>query len=341
MLNLLRELCSIYAASGAEYKVAQYIVETIRSIEGVTYHIDALGNVLVFKKGKNRPKKTVMLDAHMDEVGFIILDSDDNGFLKFACIGSVDEKVLLGRRVVVGESQINGVIGLKPVHQLNEEEKKKLPSVNEMYIDIGARDRVQALRCVSPGDLAYFFSRFTVFGENKVKCRAIDDRFGCAALLQIIQLPLEYDTWFSFSVQEEVGLRGAGVSSFSVNPDYAVIVEATTAADIIGVEGGDRVCVQGEGPAISFADRTTLYNKELYNKAMKNARAKGIKCQLKTRIAGGNNAGAIHKSRSGVKVLTVSLACRYIHSAASVADLRDAQEAVRFIRAVLPMLCND
>ncbi|OQA48849.1 MAG: putative aminopeptidase YsdC [Firmicutes bacterium ADurb.Bin300] len=341
MLNLLRELCSIYGTSGNENGVAQYIVEKIKNIEGVTYHIDALGNVIVFKKGKNSPQRTVMLDAHMDEVGLIVLDADEKGFVKFATVGSIDEKVLLGRRVVVGEKLINGVIGLKPIHLLDEEAKKKLPSVNEMYIDIGAKDKAQAQEYVSPGDCAYFFSEFTVFGENKVKCRAIDDRFGCAAMLQLIQLPLEYDTWFSFSVQEEVGLRGAGVSSFSVNPDYAVIIEATTAADIIGVEGGDRVCVQGEGPAISFGDRTTLYNKELYKKAMETARAKGVKCQLKTRIAGGNNAGAIHKSRSGVKVLTVSLPCRYIHSAASVADLRDAEETVRFIRAVLPMLWND
>ncbi|HZJ75163.1 MAG TPA: M42 family metallopeptidase [Clostridia bacterium] len=341
MLELLKELCSIYAVSSDESSVADYIIEKIKDIEGVSFSVDALGSVVVFKQGKKQPKNKVMLDAHMDEVGFIITDIDENGFLRFNTVGGIDESVLLGRRVVVGERLINGVTGLTPVHLLDESAKTKLPSVKDMFIDIGAKDKEQAEEYVSIGDFAYFYSEFTVFGDEKIKARAIDDRFGCAVMLKLINSPLLYDTWFSFSVQEEVGTRGAGVTAFSVNPDYSLVIEATTAADIIDVTGSSRVCVQGDGPAISFMDRTTIYNKELYKKAMETAKAKGVKCQSKTLVAGGNNAGVIHKSREGVKVLTVSLPCRYIHSAVSVADIKDVEETVKFVEAVLPVLWND
>lgn len=341
MRDLLKELCSIYAVSSDESKVADYIVKRIKDIEGVTFNVDALGSVIVFKKGEKQPKNKVMLDAHMDEVGFIITDIDESGFLRFNTVGGIDESVLLGRRVVVGEKLINGVTGLIPVHLLDESAKTKLPSIKEMFIDIGANNKEDAEKLVSIGDFAYFYSEFTSFGNDKIKARAIDDRFGCAVMLKLISSPLLYDTWFSFSVQEEVGTRGAGVTAFSVNPDYALIIEATTAADIIDVTGNERVCVQGEGPAISFMDRTTVYNKELYKKAIKAAKEKGVKCQSKTLVAGGNNAGVIHKSREGVKVLTVSLPCRYIHSAVSVADMRDANETVKFVEAVMPILWND
>lgn len=341
MIDLLRELCSIYGTSGDETRVAEYIINKIKDIEGVTYHVDALGSVVVLKRGKEKPKNKVMLDAHMDEVGFIVTGVDEKGFLKFATVGGIDSSVLLGRRVVVGERFINGVIGLEPVHLLDEDSKKKLPPVNEMFIDIGADSKEDAEKVVSLGDFAYFYSEFTEFGDEKVKCRAIDDRLGCAVMLKMIEKPLKYDTWFSFSVQEEVGTRGAAATAFSVNPDYSIVIEATTAADIIGVEGGNRVCVQGEGAAVSFMDKSTIYNKELYTKAMETARKKGVKCQSKTLIAGSNNAGSIHKSRAGIKVLTVSLPCRYIHSAASVADIRDLDEIVKFIDAVLPMLWNN
>lgn len=341
MLNLLKELCRVYGTSGDEKRVAEYIVNRIKDISGVTYRVDALGSVIAFKKGKAAPKNSVMLDAHMDEVGFIVTDIDEKGFIRFAAVGGIDESVLLGRRVVVGEGFTHGVIGLLPVHLLDAQAQKTLPPIKEMFIDIGANSKEQASEYASPGDFAYFYSEFIEFGDNKVKCRTIDDRFGCAVMLKIIEQPLECDTWFSFSVQEEVGTRGAAVTAFSVNPDYSVIIEATTAADIIEVEGASRVSVQGEGPAVSFMDRTTVYNKELYRQAMETAGAKGVKCQIKTLIAGGNNAGAIHKSRCGVKTLTVSLPCRYIHSAASVADMRDAQETVKFVEAVLPMLWND
>lgn len=341
MLELVKSLCTLYGTSGDEGRVADFIIDYISKIDGVSFDVDALGSVVVFKKGRNTPANKVMLDAHTDEVGLIINEITDEGFIKFATVGGINENVLIGRRVRVGGGLLPGVIGLKPVHLLSDDERKTLPKVKDMYIDIGASTRDEAAKFVSEGDFAYFDSDFVEFGEYKVKCRAIDDRYGCALMLKLLSEELEYDTWFSFSVQEEVGSRGAKVTAYNVAPDYAVVLEATTAADIIDVEGAKRVCVQGDGPAVSFMDRGTVYSKELCRRAIDTARAQGVPCQYKTLVAGGNNAAAVHKAGAGVKVLSVSIPCRYLHSAVSVADKRDFEHAYAFVKAVLPMLYND
>ncbi len=330
MLETLKTLCELNGTSGREETVRSYIIEHIK--DHCEYTVDPLGNVLAFKKGRRRPKNKVMLTAHMDEVGFIITYITDDGYLKFDCVGGIDEKVIVGRNVTVGEKQIPGVIGIKAVHLCESDEREKVPKVRELYIDIGADSKQEAEEYVEIGDAAYFMSDFKKIGENKVKAKAIDDRFGCCVMLKMLESELEYDTHFAFLVQEEVGLRGAGAAAYTVNPDYAIVIEATTAADVAGVSGADRVCCQGEGAVVSFMDRSTIYNRELYQKAFRLAEANGIRIQTKTAVAGGNDAGAIHKSNAGIKTLTVSLPCRYIHSATSVADTRDMTACFDLIR---------
>lgn len=330
MLETLKTLCELNGTSGREETVRSHIIEHIK--DHCEYSVDPLGNVLAFKKGRKRPKNKVMLTAHMDEVGFIITYITDDGYLKFDCVGGIDEKVIVGRNVTVGEKQIPGVIGIKAVHLCESDEREKVPKVRELYIDIGADSKQEAEEYVEIGDAAYFMSDFMTIGENKVKAKAIDDRFGCCVMLKMLESELEYDTHFAFLVQEEVGLRGAGAAAYTVNPDYAIVIEATTAADVAGVSGADRVCCQGEGAVVSFMDRSTIYNRALYQKAFRLAEANGIKIQTKTVVAGGNDAGAIHKSNAGIKTLTVSLPCRYIHSATSVADIRDMKSCFDLIR---------
>lgn len=330
MLETLKALCSLNGTSGREETVRQYILERIKNCCDCT--VDPLGNILAFKKGKKRPKNKVMLTAHMDEVGFIITYITDDGYLKFDCVGGIDEKVVVGRSVTVGEKQIPGVIGIKAVHLCESEERAKAPKVRELCIDIGADSKKEACEYVEVGDAAYFVSEFKKIGENKVKAKAIDDRFGCSVLLHMMESELEYDMHFAFLVQEEVGLRGAGAAAYTIKPDYALVVEATTAADIAGVSGADRVCCQGEGAVVSFMDRSTVYDRGLYQKAFRLAEENGIKIQTKTAVAGGNDAGAIHKANGGIKTLTVSLPCRYIHSATSVADIRDMASCYELIR---------
>ncbi|MBR6939501.1 MAG: M42 family peptidase [Clostridia bacterium] len=338
MLETLKELCSLPGISGREKAIREYIIS---KIEGYAeYSVDPLGNLIVFKKGKFPAKNKVMLDAHMDEVGLIVTGITSGGFVKFAKVGGIDTKVIIGRSVRIGDGNIPGVLGIKPVHLTKKDEEADIPKDDDLYIDIGAKDRDEALLYVCPGDEIHFENDFCEFGDGFIRSKAIDDRAGCAILIDIIRSETEYDCWFSFSVQEEIGLRGAGASAFTVNPDYAVVAETTTAADLDGVKGDDRVCVAGGGATVSFMDRSTVYNRELYKFALETAKKNGIKVQTKTRVAGGNNAGSIHKSRGGVKVITVSVPCRYLHSPVSVCKYEDIVSSRDLIRALAEELAS-
>ncbi len=321
MLDLLERLCLADGISGREDKVRELIISEING--KCEYEIDPMGNILAFKKGKKRAEKKVMLSAHMDEVGFIVTYICENGFLKFTNVGGVDSKVTLGKTVTVGEKGVKGVIGSKAIHLCHGDEEKTAPALDKLYIDIGAKNGQEAEKYVEIGDSVHFCSDFVRFGKNKIKAKAIDDRFGCAVMLKMLDSELEYDTYFAFLVQEEVGCRGASAAAFSLKPDYAIVLEATTAADVAFVDEADSVCVQGKGAVVSFMDRSTLYNRDLFRGAFKLAKENNISIQTKTTVAGGNDAGAIHKTNGGIYTVAVSLPCRYIHSATSVADTAD------------------
>lgn len=332
MLELIKELSVLSGISGRENAVRDYIIEQIKDC--AEYSVDPLGNLLVFKKGKNAAKNKVMLDAHMDEVGLIVTAITSEGFLRFTKVGGIDSRVILGRTVKVGEKAVNGVIGIKPVHLVDKKAESDIPKADDLYIDIGAKSKEEAAEYVRLGDSVWFESDFIGFGNGFVKSKALDDRAGCAILVEMIKSELEYDMWFSFSVQEEIGTRGAQTAAFTIAPDYAIAVETTTAADISGVKDEKRVCICGKGGTVSFMDRSTLYSKELFDKAFEIAERKNIPCQPKTMVAGGNDSGAIHKSRGGVKVLTVSIPCRYLHSPSCVIKFDDAKESLRLIKAL-------
>lgn len=340
MLDLVKELCSLDGTSGREETVREYI---INKIEGkCEYKVDPLGNILAFKKGKETPKNKVMLSAHMDEVGFIVTYITDDGYIKFSNVGGIDGKVIAGRTVCFSQSKkpVRGVIGLKAVHLTDGSEKGKVPSCSKMYIDIGASSKEEAEKYVSVGDSAYFVSEPVEFGNNKLKAKAIDDRFGCAIMLSMIESDLPYDAHFAFLVQEEVGCRGAGPAVWRVRPDYAIVLEATTASDIAFVDDENTVCRQGEGAVVSFMDRSTVYDMELFKGAFEIAKEKGIKIQPKTTVAGGNDAGTIHKSCEGVRTIAVSLPCRYIHSGTCVADKRDMNACYDLAKALVEEYAN-
>lgn len=339
MKELLKELCLINGTSGSENKVREFIISKIKDL--CEYRTDALGNLICFKKGRKAPKKKLMICAHMDEVGFIVTSVRSDGTLAFDTVGGIDTSVIIGRQVTVGNSGLNGVIGSPAVHNLSKGEREKAPSVSDLYIDIGACDKADAEKHVKPGDCAYFSSEFTELGENRIKSKAIDDRAGCAAMIRLMEEEPEYDTWFVFNTQEEIGLRGATVSAYSVKPDIAFVLEATTAADIDGVSGAKRVCSLGNGPVVSFMDRSTVYDKELYRLAFETAAELGIKCQTKTVIAGGNDSGAIHISGKGVRTLAISVPCRYLHSPSCVIEYKDLEDSYKLVKAMLEKAAAD
>lgn len=323
MLETLKTLCLINGTSGREEKVRDYILSRISDKAEIT--VDNMGNIIAFVRGRKEAKNKVMISAHMDEVGFIIRGITDDGFLKFTTVGGIDEKVIYARDLAVGEKEIPGVVCVRPIHLLEGDEKEKCPKTKDMTIDIGAENKEEAEKYVQVGDSAYFFSDYIEFGDGLIKSKAIDDRFGCAAMIKMIEDGVEYDTYFTFVTQEEIGLRGATAAAFTVAPDYAIVLESTTASDINDTDDINSVCKLGEGAVVSFMDRATLYDRDLFRFSKKVADENNIKWQTKTMVAGGNDAGAIHKSRRGVKTLAVSIPCRYIHSASSVAKKSDLQ----------------
>lgn len=321
-------LCLLGGTSGAETTVREYILSQLGELP---YIVDNLGNIIVEKKGNKTPSNQLMLSAHMDEVGMIITHIHEDGVLSFATVGGIDTKALLGKRVRIGERL--GVIGTAPMHL--SEDTSLMPKEDEMYIDIGAKDKAQAEQYVRPGDTAVFESAFVRFGSAAVKSKAIDDRFGCALLLELLASELPYDVTLCFCTMEEIGLKGAGAAASRVQPDIALVLESTTANDVCGVSGADTVCKLGQGAVVSFMDRGTVYDRALYQSAMRLAKEQGIQVQTKTKIAGGNDAAAIQTAGEGARVLALSLPTRYIHSAVSMAREEDMHSCLQLAKALI------
>lgn len=326
---MLKELCELNGTSGNEDSVRGYIIKNIGNAE---YKVDNLGSVIV-RVGSN--DRRISINAHTDEVGFIVTGITAEGYLRFSTIGGIDPRVCLDRTVVT-EKGIKGVIGDKAFHLLSPDERTKCPKFDELLIDIGAENEEQAKAAVSLGDFVYFDSDYIEFGDGFIKAKALDDRIGCMLMLELINEGFEGT--YCFNVQEEVGLRGSKCTAESVNADIAVVLESTTAADLDGVTDADRVCVLGEGPVISFMDNRTIYDRELYKLAMDTAKELGIKAQTKTAVAGGNDAGSIQTASGGTRVLAISLPTRYIHSGASVVKKSDIEATKILLKGLLPKL---
>lgn len=330
-MEQLKALCELHGVSGREEAVRSYIIERIKDKAEVK--VDALGSIIAKVKGRKRAVKKVMADAHMDEVGFIVTYITSGGMLKFTAVGGISESVMLARRVVFSNG-IVGVISSKPVHMLSADEKSKLPDEEALYIDIGAKSFEEASKKVGLGDCAVFDEPYEQLGDLVIS-KALDDRVGCWGLIDIINSYPEYDFYAVFSVMEEIG-HGARTAAFAVDPDYAVVLESTTAADIAGVPEDKKVCHVGKGATVSFMDRGTLYDKILFDKTLEVAESKSIPCQVKSYVSGGNNAAGIHQTGDGVKTITLSVPCRYIHSASCVASVSDVK-AVRDLAEAMIM----
>jgi putative aminopeptidase FrvX len=322
MVETILTLCRLSGVSGWEDSVREYLIKEAEPYAD-EMRTDASGNLLIRKQGRKRAKREVMLAAHMDEVGILIKSVTQEGFLRFAFVGGVDQRVIIGKKVYVGENRIPGVIGLKPIHLTSAKERKTIPEVSQMYLDIGANTKEEALRWVRPGDFGVFAPEEIILGGNTVCCKALDDRVGCGILLTMLKEQLPFDTWFAFTVQEEIGCRGAFGAAFGLQPELAFIVEGTTAADAPPASGSEKVCIPGNGPVLPFADGATMYDRSLLQFLQKVAREEGIPWQTKMRIAGGTDARAIQRAGKGCKVAAVSAAIRYLHSPSSVGNIRD------------------
>lgn len=333
MIKLTEKLCNLFGPSGLEDEVREAIIEEIKPYCDDLY-TDKVGNLIAFKKGKKHTDKPILFAAHMDEVGFMLQYIADDGYLYFDTIGGIDNSVIGGRRMVIGDNRLLGVVASKAVHLQKREERGVCLPVSEMYIDIGCTNKEDAKKHVSVGDCAVFVPNFEKFGDGFIKSKAIDDRFGCAVLCSMIKEEREYDTMFVFTVCEEVGCRGALTAAYALKPEVTVIIESTTAGDMPGVGEARRACAVGEGAVLSLMDGGTIYDRPFFDKAVSLAKEKGVKYQVKNTVAGGNDSRAFQASAEGSRVLAISAPVRYIHSASGVvkeSDLLNVLEIARLI----------
>jgi endoglucanase len=306
--------------------------------------VDALGNLIACKKARTRPgtgkRKLVMLAAHMDEVGLMVTHLDKSGYLRFDKVGGIDNRLLLAKRVLVGKKRLPGVIGVWPVHFLRRRtDREKPPTAEELTIDIGAASLEEAQSLVSVGEHACFETRSESRG-GLIKAKALDDRIGCYILIELLRDRHPFDLAAAFTVQEEVGLRGASVVAHQPKPDLAFILEGTGAADFPQPKGAEqgRVPAMGGGPVITLMDRSVFCDRGLVRLLEETARRNRIPFQHKRPGIGGTDAGRIHLARGGVRTAVVAVPCRYIHAPAGLASLKDVASALKLMRSALRRL---
>ena len=324
---MIKELTILNGVSGNEENVASFVCECVKK-SGCHYEFLPGGNLIVYKKGKKTPSKKFMIFAHMDEVGFIVTKITDEGFLKFDTIGSVDERILLSKKVYVGENNIPGIIGVKAIHLTSKEDRKKSVDIKDMYIDIGAVSKEDAMSYVRLGDYVSFDGVYYQ-NEKRIFSKAIDDRVGVAVLLEMIMRECEYDFTACFDVMEEVGARGALTSSEYIKPDYALILEGTTCSDLNKTPENMRSTVLGDGPALSVRDMGTCYSEKFNSFIISLAESNSVKYQLKKTHRGGNDSSAVQSAGIGSVTAVISLPVRYIHSPTGVMDTDDYENMIK------------
>lgn len=324
--QFLKDLSEAFGPSGCEDAVRSLIIEKIKPFVS-SLRIDGLGN-LIAEKGNGG---NTVISAHMDEVGFMVTGISDDGTLRFSQVGGVSTGFLPSKRVYFAERNCFGVIGAKPIH-LNKE-NGNTPKYDELYIDIGAASKEEAERVISLGDLAVFFTKTEKTDGEKcnIRGKAIDDRLGCFLLCKLIENSSIKNGTFVFTVQEETGLLGATAFAKNHSFDYGIALDVTTPNDLPSIKGPDTVCKIGFGPVISFADGRCNYDQKLISSVFDLLEQNGISCQTKAMRTGGNEAYSFQNEGGGMKSVSISIPCRYIHGPVgqfSEADLLETKKAV-------------
>jgi len=333
---LLKGLSEAFGVSGHEDAVRKLILDAIKDRVD-EYNVDALGNLIALKRGTGPSQHKVMVAAHMDEVGLMILHIEKEGSLRFHPVGGIDPRVLLAKKVLIGDDKVPGVIGMKPIHLLEPKERQRVIKDQELHIDIGTSSKEETEKLVKIGDYAAFDISFRELGGElrTVKGKAFDDRVGCAVLVELLRTSYPVDLYAAFTVQEEVGLRGARVAAYSIAPDLAFALEGTICDDLPKKRDISPTTKLGAGPAITIMDRSVIADRRLVQLLVDTAEKNGIPYQFKQPGLGGTDAGAIHLSREGVPSVVVSVPTRYIHSPACLLSLNDFDNTVRLMRETL------
>ena len=335
-LALLTKLCNAVSVSGDEQEVRAIVTEELRDFADVT-KVDAMGNVLVRREGKGLDRVRVMIAAHMDEVGFMIVNDEGDGVFEFRVIGGVDPRQLVGKPVTIGRDHIPGVIGAKAIHLTTPEERKQVLKVDQLRIDVGPGTGSK----VKVGDRGTFATKLVVLGPS-IRSKALDDRLGVFNLIQLVKYaPDNVDLLAAFTVQEELGLRGAKIAAFAFDPEIGIAMDSTPANDLPDYDGNENTSHNtklGDGPAIYIMDRGTIGDQRLIKWLIESAEAEKIPWQFRQPGLGGTDAGEIHKTRTGVPSVSVSVPQRYLHSPAGLIRIEDELNTLKLIHTALTRL---
>lgn len=337
---ILKELSEAIGISGDEGGARAVVLDAVREhVDEVK--VDALGNVLALKRGTGAQALRVMVAAHMDEVGLMVTGHDSDGFLRVATVGGIDPRLLPGSCLQVGPERIPGVIGIKPIHLLRENEDQEVPKIEDLVVDIGATSKDEARKLAALGTYISFTTPFRELGPT-VSGKAFDDRAGCAVLVELVRGErFGFDLHAVFTVQEEVGLRGARVAAYAIEPHCAFVLEGTIADDTPKDKDASPTTELGKGPAITVMDRSFIADRRLVRLLTETAQELDIPYQFKQPGIGGTDAGTIHRARGGVPSATVAVPCRYIHSPVTMLNLDDFNNTVRLMRESLSRLTQE
>jgi len=333
-IGLLKALSNAFGPSGHEEQIREILKTELQSFAD-DVKTDKLGNILFYHKGQESFPR-VMLSAHMDEVGVLVTFIENEGFLRFQTLGGIPSNTLPGQRILFrGEkTNLKGIVGTKPPHIMTADEQNKVIPVEDLFIDVGAESMDAAkAKCMDIGTVGVFDVEFAELGEGYVRGKALDDRAGCAVLVEVFKALK--DSPYNFvavgSVQEELGMRGAHTAAYQVDPDYGLALEGTFAADVPGTRPDRTSAKLKGGPVITIMDRTVLTDPTVLKTLVNAGREKGIPFQFKKVPTGGTDAGAIHLTKAGVPSGTVAVPCRYIHGPAAVAHIDDLRNTVSLV----------
>lgn len=338
--KLLKDICTAFGAPGYEKDIRDLVIKEVTPLVDEV-RVDNMGNIHTLKKAQKNPQeKKVMVAAHMDEIGFIVTHIDDNGFVRFHTLGGFDPKTLTAQRVVIhGKEQVIGVMGSKPIHVMTPEERSKMPKTTDYFIDCGLEaEKVKQL--VAVGDTITREREFIEMGDC-VNCKSIDNRVSVFVLLEALRKlkTFPYHIYGVFTVQEEVGLRGAQVAAQQINPDFGFALDTTIAYDLPGAQAHEQVTKLGQGAAIKIMDASVISDYRMVEYLKELATKKKIPWQPEILTAGGTDTAAVQKhGKQGAISGAISIPTRYLHQVIEMAHKDDIKAGIDLLTAALGSL---
>ena len=337
---VLKELCALRGVSGDEGRVREFIRQRVEPF-ATSVRTDRMGNLIAFKRGTGEQRRHILLTAHMDEAGMVVKGIYDDktgaekGLIRYDTAGEIDPRVVVSKPVRIGDDEVPGVIGAKAIHLQSAEDRARMLPHDKLCIDVGAKNQASAEKLVEPGDAVTFESRWVEFGDGLVKARALDDRIGCMVMMSVLEGEYPCDVTCVFTVQEEIGSRGAAAAAYGVESDAALILDAAIANDLGRAPGDVQVCALKKGVALSFMDRRSIASVPLYARLRRLAEENEIPWQVKQAAVGENDAGAFQRAAGPRAVCTLSVPCRYMHTPSNVAAFADIEALYRLVDAFL------